>query len=459
MRIARLVSTLFVAVAVLVPAISSALTADEIRAQIQSYHDQIRALQQQLNELRRLQDATSTPPTPLPRLRERRACALLTRDIPFGSTSDVVRAIQEALAEDRTIYPDGLTTGYFGPLTQSALQRLRDRLIAQGFATTTLPFDEHTRIGPWLRGLLARYWCSSAPPPFHPGLTCPLPATTTPTESCAGMWERLEGMRGCHVGWRCVPIAHTLNQQPSIQNFEGPTQLSVHEPGTWTVSASDPENDALTYRIMWGDESIQEQLQSFAELDAGVFTSTTTFTHTYGSVGRYAVHIAVRDSAGNTAHAIATVKVKPPDVALPLHEREQEARIPPFAAPWITGIGVQQPDIEKVRVRFCPFLATFKRELVEGAEGDDVRNLQELLHAGKFLNVAPTGYFGPLTRNALQGWQRLLADLPVPMGIGYPPGTLHWGTFDRATYEQALQHLRAWCQGAVDLPVPPAQEE
>lgn len=472
-----------------VPLVSSALTTDEILAQIQSYRDQVRALQQQLNELRHLQDATSTPPTPLPRLRERRACALLTRDIPFGSTSDVIWAIQEALAEDRTIYPEGLTTGYFGPLTQSAFQRLRDRLIAQGFATTTLPLDERTRIGWWMRGLLLRYWCPSVPLPSPPGLTCPLPATTTPTESCAGMWERLEGIRGCHVGWRCMPIARTLNQQPSIQNFEGPTELAVHEIGTWTVSASDQENDALTHKIMWGDESVQEQLQSFAELDSGAFTSTTTFTHAYGRAGRYAVHIAVRDGAGNTAHAIATVKVTSDTATIACTQEAKQCpdgsyvgRTGPnceFKCP-ATPRPFPLPDDQALKDKVCPFLKDIIENpnvfFAEGEQGDHVRGIQALLHGGGFLNVNPTGYFGLLTRNALLQWQNALADLPVPTGIGYPPGSTgftyemlqqwqnvladlptltgigyppgprHWSTADRANYEQALQRIRSWCE-------------
>src|SRR3989344_7216548 len=124
------------------------------------YRDQIVALQQQLNELRLSQHATSTPPWPLPR--PRRICALLAHDIPFGSNSDIVRAIQEALAEDRAVYPEGLTTGYFGPLTQAAIQRLLNRLETQGFATTTLPLGERDRIGPRLRQILLRYLCARA---------------------------------------------------------------------------------------------------------------------------------------------------------------------------------------------------------------------------------------------------------------------------------------------------------
>src|SRR3989344_5379111 len=412
-----------------VPLVSSALTTEEILAQIQSYSEQIAELQRQLQELRRSQEATSTPPWQLPR--PQRICALLAHDIPFGSNSDIVRAIQEALAEDRAVYPEGLTTGYFGPLTQAAIQRLLNRLETQGFATTTLPLGERDRIGPWLRQIILRYWCARAPSPITPELVCPLlVATTTPAESCTGTWEQLKGWRSCHIGWRCVPVSRTLNQQPAINSFEGPTELTVGQSGTWTVQASDPENDALTYRIMWGDESVQDQLWSFAELDAGTFASTTTFTHVYARAGHYAVHVAVRDSAGNIARAIAKVKVKPP-----MQQDEEHDAVRPV----IPGLMPDRlPDNPELKQRVCPLIGQFGRVLTEGAHGDDVRGLQELLRAEGFLNVTPTGYLGPLTRTALQGWQ-VTHNI---CGIGFCPNV-----FDRGAHERMLQHIRSWCEG------------
>ncbi len=456
-----------------VPLVSFALTTEEIQAQIQSYREQIRVLQQQLDELRQPQHATSTPLFP----RWRRICPLLTHDVPFWSTSDVVRAIQEALAEDQTVYPGGLATGYFGPLTQSALQRLVDRLTAQGFATTTLPFDERARVGPWLRKLLLRYWCSNAPPPiFPPDLTCPAVATTTPREPCAGTWERLSGWRSCHVGWRCIPTLPATNQQPTISSFAGPTALTVRESGTWTIQASDPEGDALSYRLVWGDEGVEERLLHIAELDAGAFVQSTTFTHTYTKPGLYLIRVAARDSAGNTAHAIAYVKVAPVAQEGAVHDFDD--------APVIGGIPGQLPDDDRLRKRICPFLAKFERVLTEGMEGDDVRNLQELLRAEGFFNVVPTGYFGPLTHNALLQWQKLIPAITYPntrdstltieqikqwgklipatypnprAGLGLAQLQLPWpknhvcgiglcpGVFDRATYDEVLRHVKAWC--------------
>ncbi|MEX0930904.1 MAG: peptidoglycan-binding protein, partial [Candidatus Paceibacterota bacterium] len=51
----------------------------------------------------------------------------LTRTLAIGTTGDDVEELQELLAEDPTLYPEGLVTGYFGPLTQRAVERLQER--------------------------------------------------------------------------------------------------------------------------------------------------------------------------------------------------------------------------------------------------------------------------------------------------------------------------------------------
>ena len=52
--------------------------------------------------------------------------------------------------------------------------------------------------------------------------------------------------------------------------------------------------------------------------------------------------------------------------------------------------------------RICSILA---RNLSRGAQGDDVRGLQEFLNAEGYLSASATGYFGPLTAQAVARWQ------------------------------------------------------
>lgn len=51
------------------------------------------------------------------------ADTMLIRQLELGMSGNDVRELQVFLARDVSIYPEGLTTGYFGSLTKSAVQR------------------------------------------------------------------------------------------------------------------------------------------------------------------------------------------------------------------------------------------------------------------------------------------------------------------------------------------------
>ena len=94
---------------------------------------------------------------------------------------------------------------------------------------------------------------------------------------------------------------------PSISGFSGPTTLKVDEAGTWTVKASDPEGQQLSYYISWGDEA--DYTASGLKTALPVFTQTTSFTHTYANVGTYTVNVIARDVDGKEAKVSLSVKV------------------------------------------------------------------------------------------------------------------------------------------------------
>lgn len=52
---------------------------------------------------------------------------LLKGNIRMGTTSNHVRRIQELLAGDSSIYPRGLVTGYFGPMTEEAIKKFQEK--------------------------------------------------------------------------------------------------------------------------------------------------------------------------------------------------------------------------------------------------------------------------------------------------------------------------------------------
>ena len=70
----------------------------------------------------------------------------LTSSLDFGSRGANVTELQTYLAKDSNIYPSGLVTGYFGSLTQAAVQRFQT---AQGIVSAGTPETTgYGRVGP-----------------------------------------------------------------------------------------------------------------------------------------------------------------------------------------------------------------------------------------------------------------------------------------------------------------------
>lgn len=99
-----------------------------VSEQVAALLEQIAELQAQLNALRgNIRD-------------------LISSDLYTGLTSDEVEELQELLASDPTIYPEGLVTGYYGPLTEAAVRRFQEQF----------GIDSVGRVGPQTRNLLNR---------------------------------------------------------------------------------------------------------------------------------------------------------------------------------------------------------------------------------------------------------------------------------------------------------------
>ncbi len=102
----------------------------------------------------------------------------------------------------------------------------------------------------------------------------------------------------------------SANKPPVISGISGPTTLIVNQTGTWSIQASDPEGQTLSYKIRWGDEDKYPMTSSqigAARADSSV--QSTTFTHTYSAVGIYTVMIEAKDTSGATTQSSVTVNV------------------------------------------------------------------------------------------------------------------------------------------------------
>ena len=113
------------------------LFAQDTQMLIVSLQKQIAALQEKIAAL------TVSEPQPIS------SAVKFERDLFYGQTSEEVRALQEFLAKDPSIYPEGLATGFFGALTEKAVQRFQEKhsIVSSGALETT----GYGRVGPKTR--------------------------------------------------------------------------------------------------------------------------------------------------------------------------------------------------------------------------------------------------------------------------------------------------------------------
>lgn len=97
------------------------------------------------------------------------------------------------------------------------------------------------------------------------------------------------------------------NLYPVISSVSGPVNITIGQSGTWAVNATDPENNPLTYSVLWGDEVTAYGAPLSPSAQERVFSQTATFTHVYANAGNYTITFYVKDNAGNTA--VTTINI------------------------------------------------------------------------------------------------------------------------------------------------------
>ena len=111
---------------ILTQAVSSTSSIEELIASFQDLIDKLKAqietLNTQLQVLRQAQ--TEVKET----AKEVKGTLQLINQLWFGMTSEEVKKLQEILATDPDIYPEGLITGYFGRLTENAVKKFQKKI-------------------------------------------------------------------------------------------------------------------------------------------------------------------------------------------------------------------------------------------------------------------------------------------------------------------------------------------
>lgn len=288
-----------------IPLGAYAATTEELSAQIASLLAQIAALQQQIAAARGETQATTE--------NSQEICSILNgRTLARGSHGEDVAILQRFLQREGFLNAEA--TGYFGPLTASALT---DFQMEAGIISAA---SQGGVFGPRTRAYVASQWCGGTtrpvpPPPPH----CINPPQ--PTLACDGRWEKFFNQNQCHVGWTCVvtqapqqPNQPVINKAPLISAIIGPTLLKPNEAGTWKITASDPEGDALVYSTVWGDEGASVAVLLNISQQGTPYSATTSISHTYTSTGAYTIVVFAKDTAGNIAKATLSLQVYEPYV-------------------------------------------------------------------------------------------------------------------------------------------------
>ena len=114
------------------PAYTSPSTADQLRAQAQALLARVQQLQAQLG-----QGGTTAPTGSV--AYDASSCPLIGRSLKVGSSGDDVTRLQQFLARDPSIYPEGRVTGYYGALTESAVKRwqMKYNIVSSGTPGST----------------------------------------------------------------------------------------------------------------------------------------------------------------------------------------------------------------------------------------------------------------------------------------------------------------------------------
>lgn len=238
------------AVLVVLPFTVSALTVDELRAQIEQLIAQINALQGQLGA------PVINPGTPIPVPGGVVAppgsvqCPFISRSLKLGSEGDDVARLQRFLALDRSIYPEAIVSGHYGPLTAAAVKRFqcKNKIVCDGTPEAT----GYGVTGPRTAALLA--------------LQCP----------------DVAGNAGGFI--RVTPVSGAAPLNVAVE-------ATVNTPRSCT---------ATMYELDFGDSAGRVQMPVPANVCAEV---RQTFNHTYTYGGSYT--ITLRSGTHQTSAAVS----------------------------------------------------------------------------------------------------------------------------------------------------------
>ncbi len=275
----------------------------------------------------------------------------LNRSLSRGSSGDDVRKLQEFLSKDKDIYPDGLITGFFGPLTESAVKRWQEKHNIESVGVigpkTIAKFQELGR--GVIQGLIDQGVGLSGVVP--PGIQGKLGITATTTIQTATIIpsQASTTAQATTTPSGTTPAIPAIPAQPSPGTGgltipaepatpAVPAATSTTATSTDTVAPSVPTNlvasavSTSQINLSWSDSTDNVGVVGYKVYRGGtqiatavaLATSTTVVLASYSDTGlqastTYTYAVAAYDAAGNTsaqsASASATTNPPPPPVS------------------------------------------------------------------------------------------------------------------------------------------------
>lgn len=220
---------------------TNAATVAQLQAQLQLLLNQIAALQGQ---------ASPTVPTTGNTTYDSSSCPLIGRSLTIGSSGEDVTRLQQFLARDTAVYPEGQVSGYYGPLTEAAVKRwqVKYHIVSSGTAGTT----GYGVVGPRTAAAIS-ILCTTG---SYAGVAGPVGSTST------------------------------VGGYITVTPISGPAPLTVNVTATINTTHS---CTPTTYTLDFGDNS---GLQPITQTGGNCGESSMTFTHVYPIGGTYLVKLS-----------------------------------------------------------------------------------------------------------------------------------------------------------------------
>jgi peptidoglycan hydrolase-like protein with peptidoglycan-binding domain len=179
--------------------------------------------------------------------------ATITNYLDFGSRGQDVTDLQTYLATNASIYPSGLITGYFGSLTEAAVERFQT---AQGIVSSGTPATTgYGRVGPQTMARLNALMGNQVSGDTVPILSTPLVQYTNTTATF--IWSTNEPTQG-QVYWNNIPLQFNEATGPHQQPYVSGT-LALDAGGlqtNHTVTVSNLQANTTYYYLVRGIDSV-----------------------------------------------------------------------------------------------------------------------------------------------------------------------------------------------------------